>query len=154
MSEIVEHDRVTLSWRESYEEQVERGFQRRKRELAEYKAREAEERERRERERAQAKAREAKQQVATNNSEASQVAIDARIKFWFDHYFDGLGKGNDYRGLYADEIAKALAGLRRQLHDGFKRAVEEERRSFEAKLAEQRERFLASNSQATWVGWV
>src|SRR5262249_40675337 len=130
------------------EEQVERGFQRRKRELAEYKAREAEERERREREQAQAKAREAKQQVATNNLDGWVAVIDQRIE---QHFFSGdLGVG----GALKAAIGAALGKKAAQVRDEFKRAIEEERRSFEAKLTEQREHFLASNNQAAWVSWV
>jgi len=51
-------------------------------------------------------------------------------------------------------IAKGMADLRRQLRAEFTRADEEMQRTFEAKLAELRERFLASNNQATWVSWV
>ena len=115
------------------------------------------ERERREREQAQAKAREVEQkpQAATDNSaEAWWTAIDERIRWWFDFYFSGRGKGNNQRGLYADAIGGAMGKIRAQLREEFEQALEEERRSFEAKLAEQRERFLASNNQAAWVSWV
>jgi hypothetical protein len=142
MGEIltVEDIRRSSGWREVLEEK--QTYESRRREIEEKRERKAR------------VAAEKQQPAATNNSEASWAAIDERIKFWFDHYFDGLGKGSDYRGLYADEIAKALAGLRRQLHDELKRSVEEERRAFDAKLVEQRERFLASNNQAAWVSWV
>src|SRR5262249_29695228 len=89
---------------------------------------------------------EAKQQ-APANWVAWYAAIDQRIKFWFDHYFDGLGAGNDQRGVYADEIAKGLAGIRRRARDDFGRALGELREEFGAKLAAL-EQHLATNNQA------
>src|SRR5262249_47803170 len=47
---------------------------------------------REQRERAARKVEEKQQRAAAHNSEAWRAAIDERIKFWFDHYFDGLGK--------------------------------------------------------------
>src|SRR5262249_53797657 len=92
---------------------------------------------------------EAKQQ-APANWVAWYAAIDQRIKFWFDHYFDGLGAGNDQRGVYADEIAKGLAGIRDELRDELERAAEEQQRAFEAKLAALEGR----QDQATLGSWV
>ena len=74
------------------------------------------------------------------------AAIDERIRWWFDHYFDGLDAGNDQRGRYTDEIAKGLAGIRELLRGEFRRADEEQQRALEAKLAVLEER-LASNDR-------
>ena len=97
MGEIftVEDIRRNSGWREALEEK--QAYESRRREIEE------------ERERKARVPAEKQQSAATNNWDAWYAAIDARIKCWFDHYFDGLGKGNDYRGLYADEIAKGLA---------------------------------------------
>jgi hypothetical protein len=100
---------------------------------------------------------EKQQPAATNDWDAWYAAVDERVRGWFDYYFDDAyeqRKENDRRGCYFDMIAKGMADLRRQLRAEFTRAVEEQQRAFEAKLAEQREHFLASNSQATWVAWV
>jgi hypothetical protein len=45
-----------------------------------------------------------------------------------------------------DAVGAALGTIRKQVRDEFKRAIEEQQRSFEVKLAEQKERLLASNS--------
>jgi hypothetical protein len=136
MGEIFTVDDIRrTSWREDLEERQNYEDERRKRELAkEQKQQQAR------------KAREAaeKQQAAANNSEAWEHFVDSRVHQWIVAE----------RDFMFDDVAKGLAGLRDKLRDELKRAVEKERRAFEAKLAELRERFLASNNQATWVSWV
>src|SRR5215831_10755702 len=131
------------SWREDLEEK--QAYESRRREIEE------------ERERKARAAAEKQQPAASHDLDELVAVIDERVRGWFDYYFDDeyeQREGNDRRGCYFDMIAKGMADLRRQLRAEFKHAVEEERCAFEAKLAELRERFLASNNQATWVAWV
>src|SRR5262249_45107177 len=110
-----------------------------------------------ERERKARAAAEKQQPAAPHGLDELVAAIEERVRGWFDYYFDDEYEqrdGNDRRGCYFDMIAKGMADLRRQLRAEFTRADEELQRVFEAKLAELRERFLASNNQATWVSWV
>ena len=130
-------------WREALEEK--QAYESRRREIEE------------ERERKARAVAEKQQPAVTNDWDAWYAAVDERVRGWFDYYFDDeyeQRKGNDRRGCYFDMIAKGMADLRRQLRAEFTRADEEMQRTFEAKLAELRERFLASNNQATWVSWV
>jgi hypothetical protein len=121
MSEIVEHDRIILSWRDHDEEQKALRFERQQREI--------------ERERAAARKAEKKQPAAAHDLDELVAVIDERVRGWFDHYFDGLGKGNDHRGLYADEIAKGLAGIRDMLRGEFRHGITEAMDVIGAKLA-------------------
>jgi hypothetical protein len=140
--------RWNRGWREALEEQQNYEHKRRERE-AETEKKQQQARKDRE---------EAKQQAASNDWFAAVdgrihehlanwlwKAIDERIRWWFDHYFDGLCEGSDQRGIYADEIAKALAGLRRE----FECADEEMQRLFEARVAEQKERLASSEATFT-----
>ena len=96
---------------------------------------------------------EKQQPAAPDNWDAWYAAVDARVvQLLEQHFFNGEGKG--VGGAVIRAIGDALGEIRQQLCDEFKRAVEEQQRAFEAKLAQQNERFLASNNQATWVSWV
>ena len=118
-------------------------------ELREREYQRRKERDQRERERQAREARkaEAKQQAPVN-WDSWYAAFDARLE---QHFFSGdSGVG----GVFKDAIGAVLGKKAAQVRDEFKRADEEMRCGFEAKLTEQREQFLASNNQAAWVGWV
>src|SRR5262245_17926640 len=124
------------SWREALEEK--QAYEQQRREIEE------------ERERKARAAAEKQQPAAPHGLDELVAAIEERVRGWFDYYFDDEYEqrdGNDRRGCYFDMIAKGMADLRRQLRAEFTRADEELQRVFEAKLAELRERFLASNNQ-------
>src|SRR5215831_16335294 len=144
MSEILTVDDIRRSnWREVLEEK--QAYESRRREIE------------KERERKARVPAEKPQSAASHDLDEWVAVIDERVRGWFDYYFDDEyepREGNDRRGCYFDMIAKGMADLRRQLRAEFMRADEEMQRAFEAKLAELRERFLASNNQATWVSWV
>jgi hypothetical protein len=121
-------------------------FEKQERELAE------------ERERQQArKAREA-ETASTNWYAAVDGRIHEHLKSWLwaaidqrvvqileQHFFSGKrGVG----GAVIGGLTDAVGGIVGKLRAEFKRVVEEERRSFEAKLAEQRALLLASNNPA------
>jgi hypothetical protein len=126
-------------WREIQEREFERRKERDQRER---------ERERERKAREVRKAEEKQQRAVANNWDAWYAAIDARIE---QHFLSGdLGVGGALKAAIGDALGKKAA----QVRDEFKRAIEEMRCALETKLAEQREHFLASNSQATWVAWV
>jgi hypothetical protein len=66
------------------------------------------------------------------------AAIDERMQQWWKREWDVL----------KDAIGGAMGTIRQQVRDEFKRAIEEQQRSFEVKLAEQKERLLALNNAA------
>jgi hypothetical protein len=134
MSEIVEHDRVTLG-RDDYEERKTRAFERRKREIDEEHARVAR------------VAAEKQQHVVANNWDAWCAAIDQRIE---QHFFSGqLGVG----GALKDAIGGAMGKMRVQLREEFKHALDEMCSAFEAKLVALEGRQVLNN-QAALVSWV
>src|SRR5262245_41587264 len=126
-------------WREDYEEQKAREFEKRGRELDAERERKA---------RATRKAEEKQQRAVASNSEAWDAWFDQRLEQHFFSNDRGVG------GALKTAIGEALGRKCAQVRDEFKRADEAMQRAFEAKLAELRERFLASNSQTAWVAWV
>jgi hypothetical protein len=94
--------------------------------------REAEERKRQAREAREAEEKE-KQRAASTGWENWWAAIDQRIEQWIEQW----------RDLFVQATGDALGEVREELREEFKVAIEEQKRSFEAQLAEHKERLLA-----------
>ena len=138
---VAEFDRQHPHWRAEWESDKARTRERQQREIVEDRER---------REARKTREAEAKQQAATN----SWDAIDQRIVQHIEqHFFSGkLGVGGAVIGGLTDAIGGVIGKLRKEFKES-KHAIEEEQRSFEAKLAALEQR-LASNNQAAWVSWV
>jgi hypothetical protein len=121
MSEVIANgDR---SWREEYEEEITRGYERRKCESDAERARVA-----------RVAAEKQQPQAATNNLTAWYAAIDQRIEQHFSSGSLGLG------GALKDAIGAVMGRIRQQLRGEFKHAIQELTNAFVAELARQRER--------------